>query len=51
LKYPESLHDPHNHYPLAPETVTVNKVDKLIPNSKRPNVRNVQVANWQSSET
>ena len=32
LKYPESLHDPHNDYPLAPETVTVNKVEKLIPN-------------------
>ena len=32
LEYPESLHDLHNDYPLAPETVTVNKVDKLIPN-------------------
>jgi len=32
LKYPESLHDPHNDYPLAPETVTINNVEKLIPN-------------------
>ena len=32
LEYPESLHDRHNDYPLAPETVTANKVEKLIPN-------------------
>ena len=32
LKYPEKLHDLHNDYPLAPERVTVNKVEKLIPN-------------------
>jgi len=32
LEYPESLHDLHNDYPLAPERVTVNKVEKLIPN-------------------
>ena len=32
LEYPENLHDLHNDYPLAPERVTVNKVEKLIPN-------------------
>ena len=32
LEYPRSLHDLHSDYPLAPEQVTVNKVDKLIPN-------------------
>ena len=32
LEYPERLHDLHNDYRLAPERVTVNKVDKLIPN-------------------
>ena len=32
LTYPEKLHDLHNDYPLAPERVTVNKVEKLIPN-------------------
>ena len=32
LEYPEKLHDLHNDYPLAPERVTVNKVEKLIPN-------------------
>ena len=32
LEYPEKLHDLHNDYPLAPERVIVNKVEKLIPN-------------------
>ena len=32
LAYPKSLHDLHNDYPLAPERIKVNKVDKLIPN-------------------
>ena len=32
LEYSEDLHDNHNEYPLAPERLKVNKVDKLIPN-------------------
>ena len=32
LEYPEHLHDLHNDYPLAPERITLNKVDKLVPN-------------------
>ena len=32
LEYPKSLHDLHNDYPLAPEQIVVNKVEKLIPN-------------------
>ena len=32
LEYPWSLHDLHNDYPLAPEHIRVNEVDKLIPN-------------------
>ena len=32
LEYPKNLHDLHSDYPLAPERVEVNKVDKLIPN-------------------
>ena len=32
LGYPSSLHDLHSDYPLAPEQIEVNKVDKLIPN-------------------
>ncbi|XP_020608918.1 uncharacterized protein LOC110047502 [Orbicella faveolata] len=31
-EYPKELHDLHNDYPLAPERVTVNNVEKLIPN-------------------
>ena len=31
-EYPEALHDSHNDYPLAPESVKMNKVNKLIPN-------------------
>ena len=32
LEYPKELHDNHNEYPLAPERLRVNKVNKLIPN-------------------
>ena len=32
LEYPKELHDLHNDYPLAPERLNVNKVEKLIPN-------------------
>ena len=32
LEYPEKLHDLHNDYPLAPERLQINKVEKLIPN-------------------
>ena len=32
LEYSEELHDLHNEYPLAPERLEINKVEKLIPN-------------------
>ena len=32
LEYPDELHDVHNEYPLAPVSLKINKVDKLIPN-------------------
>ena len=32
LEYPKELHDPHNEYPLAPEKITIGKVEKLVPN-------------------
>ena len=31
LEYAEELHDLHNEYPLAPERLEINKVEKLIP--------------------
>jgi len=32
LEYPKGLHDLHNDYPLAPERLMVNRVEKPIPN-------------------
>ena len=32
LEYPERLHDRHNDYPLAPELLELDTVEKLIPN-------------------
>ena len=32
LEYPRELHDLHNDYPLAPERLMMNGVEKLIPN-------------------
>ena len=32
LEYPSELHDLHNDYPLAPETMKINRVNKLTPN-------------------
>jgi hypothetical protein len=32
LEYLEELHDLHSDYPLAPESLTINKCPKLVPN-------------------
>ena len=32
LEYPSELHNLHNDYPLAPEPMKINKVNKLVPN-------------------
>ena len=32
MEYPKELHALHDEYPLAPERIVVNKVEKLIPN-------------------
>ena len=32
LEYPKELHTAHNDYPLAPENININKIDKLTPN-------------------
>lgn len=34
LEYPKELHDLHNDYPLAPESILINGVYKLTPNFK-----------------
>ena len=34
LECPENLHDLHNDYPLAPESLMLNGVEKLVPNLK-----------------
>jgi len=47
LEYPKSLHDLHNDYPLAPERVTVNNVEKLIPNLRNKNKYVVHYENLQ----
>ena len=32
LEYPKELHGAHNDYPLAPESLLINKIYKLTPN-------------------
>ena len=32
LEYPNELHELHNDYPLAPETMVLKRVNKLVPN-------------------
>ena len=35
LEHPKELDDLHNNYPLAPERIVVNKVEKLIPTLRK----------------
>ena len=37
LDYPKKLHDSHSDYPLAPETLKLNGVEKLVPNLRNKN--------------
>ncbi|XP_065665727.1 uncharacterized protein LOC136087148 [Hydra vulgaris] len=53
LDYPDHLHDEHNDYPLAPERVKVDKVEKLIPNlnnKKNYVVHNTNLKLYESLE-
>jgi len=50
LEYPESLHDLPNDYLLALEIVTVDKVEKLIPNLRNKNKYVVHYENLKQYE-
>ena len=32
MEYPKKLHDNHNDLPLAPESLMINQVEKLVQN-------------------
>ena len=51
LEYPKELHDLHNDYPLAPERMIVNKVEKLIPNLKKKKRYTVHYENLKLYES
>ena len=50
LDYPESLHDKHNDYPLAPERMTNDKVDKLVPNLNNKKIYVIHYQNLKQYE-
>nr|XP_012563435.1 unnamed protein product [Hydra vulgaris] len=50
LEYPEHLHDLHNDYPLAPERLKIDKVDKLIPNLNHKENYIIHYENWKLYE-
>ena len=43
IAHPENLHDDHNVYPVLPEMIKVNGVDKLIPMLALNNKKNYVV--------
>ena len=47
LEYPTHLHDSHNSYPLAPESLKIGKVEKLVPNLRNKNRYVLHLANLQ----
>ena len=47
LEYPKELHDLHNDYPLAPESVVVNNTKKLIPNLSDKKNYGINYENWK----
>ncbi|XP_065642809.1 uncharacterized protein LOC136074419 [Hydra vulgaris] len=50
LDYPEHLHDEHNDYPLAPERLNIDKVEKLVPNLNNKRKYIVHYENLKLSE-
>ena len=51
LEYPSSLHDLHNNYPLAPETMKLDKVDKLVPNLNNKSKYVIHCENFKMYES
>ena len=51
LEYPTELHDLHNCYPLAPESVKIGNVQKLIPNLNNKTKYVVHYENLQLYES
>ena len=49
LEYPEELHNLHNDLSLAPESLEVNKVSKLIPNLRDKKKYVVHYRNFKNS--
>jgi hypothetical protein len=50
LEYPEELHDLHNEYPLASESLIINKCQKLVPNLRNKTKHVVHHVNLESCE-
>ena len=50
FEYPEDLHDLHNEYPVAPEHVKIENVNKLIPNLNKTTNYLVHYENWKLYE-
>ena len=47
LGYPKEMHEVHNTYPLAPENITINKIDKLTPNVNNKTKYTLHLKNLQ----
>ena len=50
LKYPEELYDLHKDYPLAPESIKIGSVEKLIPNLNDKTKYNLDYENLKQCE-
>ena len=47
LEYPKDLHNLHNDYPLAPENMNIDRVDKLTPNLNNKTMYILHLKNLQ----
>ena len=51
LEYPKDLHNLHNDYPLAPERVKIENLEKLIPNTNNKTNYVVHFENFKLYES